>query len=90
MPFVYIVRCADGSLYTGYAKDVRARVAAHNSARGAKYTAGRRPVTLVYSQWFKTIGAALKREYAMKQWSRSEKDALVARYQQTRIRSKNR
>ena len=77
--FVYVVRCADGSLYTGYAKDVKARVATHNSGRGAKYTSGRRPVTLVYSQWFKTVGAALRREYAMKQLSRDEKEALVAR-----------
>lgn len=84
--FVYIVRCADGSLYTGYAKDVRARVAAHNAGRGAKYTAGRRPVTVVWQQWFKTVGAALRREYAMKQLSRAEKEALVAR----RVRSKTR
>lgn len=84
--FVYVVRCADGSLYTGYAKNVKARVATHNRGRGAKYTAGRRPVTLVYSQWFKTIGAALRREYAMKQLSRDEKEALVAR----RVRSKHR
>ena len=84
--FVYVVRCADGSLYTGYAKDVKARVATHNSGRGAKYTAGRRPVTLVYSQWFKTVGAALRREYAMKQLSRTEKEALVAR----RVRSTHR
>lgn len=86
MPFVYIVRCADGSLYTGYAKDVKARLTAHNSARGAKYTSGRRPVTLMYSQWFKTIGAALRREYAMKQWTRAGKEALIAR----RVRSKHR
>lgn len=86
MPFVYIVRCADGSLYTGYANDVRARVTKHNRACGAKYTSGRRPVTLVYSQWFKTVGAALRREYAMKQWTRADKDALIAR----RVRSKRR
>ena len=84
--FVYIVRCADGSLYTGYAKDVRARVAAHNAGRGAKYTSGRRPVTVVWQQWFKTVGAALRREYAMKQLTRAEKEALVAR----RVRSKAR
>ena len=82
--FVYVVRCADGSLYTGYAKDVKARVATHNSGRGAKYTSGRRPVTLVYSQWFKTVGAALRREYAMKQLSRDEKEALVARRRRPR------
>lgn len=86
MPFVYIVRCADGTLYTGYAVDPKARAEKHNTGRGAKYTASRRPVTLVYSQWFKTVGAALKREYAMKQWTRAEKEALVAR----RVRSKQR
>jgi len=84
VPFVYIVRCADGSLYTGYAKNVKRCATAHNRAGGAKYTSGRRPGTFVYSQWFKTIGAALRREYAMKQWTRAEKDALVAR----RVRSK--
>jgi len=84
--FVYIVRCADGSLYTGYAKDVTARVVAHNRARGAKYTASRRPVTLVYSQWFRSVGAALRREYAVKQLSRAEKEALIER----KVRSKRR
>lgn len=82
--FVYIVRCADGSLYTGYAKDVAARIAVHNRGRGAKYTASRRPVTLVYSQWFKTVGAALRREYAMKQLTRAGKEAVIAR----KVRSK--
>jgi putative endonuclease len=48
--FVYIVRCADGTLYTGYTRDPRARERAHNSGRGAKYTAGRRPVRLVYQE----------------------------------------
>lgn len=84
--YVYIVRCADDSLYTGYAKDVAARVATHNSARGAKYTASRRPVTLVYSQWFMSVGAALRREYAVKQLSRAAKEALIT----ARVRSKTR
>ena len=48
MHFVYIVRCADGSLYTGYALDPRARIRVHNTGRGARYTSGRRPVRLVY------------------------------------------
>ncbi len=77
--YVYIARCVDGTLYTGYARDPKARIEAHNLGRGAKYTASRRPVTLVYSQWFKTVGAALRREYAMKQLTRAEKDALIAR-----------
>ena len=75
--FVYIVRCADGSLYTGYARDVKARVRAHNSARGAKYTAGRRPVRLVFSEECGTRSAALKREYALKQLSRKKKLQLL-------------
>jgi predicted GIY-YIG superfamily endonuclease len=77
--FVYIVRCADGTLYTGYARDPRARAEAHNNGRGAKYTSGRRPVRLVYQEAFRSLGKALAREYAIKQLTRSEKDALVAR-----------
>lgn len=77
MYFVYIVRCADGSLYTGYARDPQARLCAHNAGRGARYTSGRRPVRLVYSESFETLSAALKREYELKQWPRGRKQALV-------------
>ena len=77
--FVYIVRCADGSLYTGYARDLKARVRVHNTGRGAKYTASRRPVRLVYSEKFKTLSKALKREYALKQLRRNQKQALIGR-----------
>jgi putative endonuclease len=76
--FVYIVRCADGTLYTGYARDPRAREKAHNTGRGARYTAGRRPVCLVYSEAFESLGEALKREHQLKRWSRKNKEALVA------------
>lgn len=76
--FVYIVRCRDGSLYTGYAKDPAARLARHNSGKGAKYTAGRRPVTLVFTQKFRSLTRALKREHELKQWTRSRKEALVS------------
>ncbi len=75
--FVYIVRCADGTLYTGYARDPRAREKAHNSGRGARYTCGRRPVTLVYSEKYRTQGEALSREYWLKRWSRQKKEALI-------------
>ena len=75
--FVYIVRCADGSLYTGCARDPRARIRAHNAGRGARYTSGRRPVRLVYSEQFETLSEALKREYELKQWPRAKKQALV-------------
>ena len=75
--FVYLVRCADGTLYTGYALDPRARAQLHNSGRGAHYTACRRPVTLVYSESFGTKGEALRREHEVKRWTRARKEALI-------------
>jgi putative endonuclease len=75
--FVYIVRCADGTLYTGYARDPRKRERAHNRGRGAKYTAGRRPVRLVYQEAFRSVGKALAREYVLKHLTRAQKDRLV-------------
>ena len=77
--FVYIVRCADGSLYTGYARDPKARLRLHNSGRGAKYTSGRRPVRLVYSEACATLSEALKREHLLKQLPRKKKTALIRR-----------
>jgi len=77
MHFVYIVRCADGSLYTGYARDPEARTRAHNAGRGARYTSGRRPVRLVYWEACETLSQALKREYELKQLPRARKQALL-------------
>ena len=77
MHFVYIVRCADGTLYTGYARDPMARVKAHNTGRGARYTSGRRPVRLVYCESFESVGEALRREYALKKRSRAQKEKLI-------------
>jgi putative endonuclease len=74
--FVYIVRCADGTLYTGYARDPHAREIAHNTGHGAKYTSGRRPVTLVHVERYRTKGRALRREVEIKKWSRQQKEAL--------------
>jgi len=76
---VYILRCRDGSLYTGYARDPRKRAAAHNRGRGAKYTAGRLPVELVLVERYRSITKALRREYEIKQLSRQEKQALIRR-----------
>src|ERR1051326_4483971 len=75
---VYMVRCADGSLYTGYARDPARRVATHNSGRGARYTSGRRPVRLVYSESFDAVGDALRRENELKRWPRRKKELLIA------------
>jgi putative endonuclease len=77
MHFVYIVRCADGTLYTGYARDPAAREKTHNRGRGARYTAGRRPVRLVYSESFKSVGDALRRERQLKRLRRARKEALL-------------
>ncbi len=81
---VYIVRCVDGSLYTGIARDVVRRMAEHNgdkggsSGAGASYTRARRPVTLVYCEDADDRSAASKREFAIKQLSRTAKLALIA------------
>ena len=78
MHFVYILRCADGTLYTGYARDPWEREKVHNRGRGARYTAGRRPVCLVYSEACESLGGALRREHQLKRWSRARKEALIA------------
>jgi predicted GIY-YIG superfamily endonuclease len=75
--FVYIVRCADGTLYTGCARDPVRRVDVHNSGRGARYTSGRRPVRLVYRERCTSHGKALRREHQIKTWPRGKKDALI-------------
>ena len=75
---VYMVRCADGTLYTGYAHDPSARVEVHNSGKGAKYTRSRLPVSLVYVEQCESLSAALKRERQLKPWSRAKKEALIA------------
>jgi putative endonuclease len=75
---VYIVRCGDGSLYTGIARDPEERVKVHNSGRGARYTAGRLPVCLVYREPAASHGDALRRERELKRWTRRQKEALIA------------
>jgi predicted GIY-YIG superfamily endonuclease len=79
MWFVYIVRCADDTLYTGIAKDVARRVEEHNSnaSLGANYTRARRPVALVYTEAVQTRSAAAKREFEIKQMTRPAKDGLL-------------
>lgn len=76
--FTYIVKCSDGSLYTGWTNDLDKRVKAHNSGRGAKYTKTRRPVELVYYEKFMTKQEAMSREAKIKQLSRSQKLELIS------------
>ena len=74
MYFVYILECADKTLYIGSTNDLEKRVEAHNNSKtGAKYTQGRRPVVLKYSEQLESKGEALKREHELKQLSRNQK-----------------
>ncbi|MEE8543439.1 MAG: GIY-YIG nuclease family protein [Gammaproteobacteria bacterium] len=75
---VYVVRCADTTLYTGIATDLHARIAQHNAGRGAKYTQSRRPVTLVYQETVADRGAALRREHQIKRLAPRAKRTLVS------------
>ncbi|MFP8890856.1 GIY-YIG nuclease family protein [Natrialbaceae archaeon A-CW2] len=74
---VYVLECADGSLYTGYTTDLERRVDEHNRGVGAKYTRGRTPVEVVYSERYESKSAAMSREYAIKQLTRAQKERLV-------------
>ena len=78
--FVYILECADHTLYTGWTYDLTARVEKHNAGRGAKYTRPRRPVRLVYHESLPDERAARRREYALKQLTRPQKLKLIADY----------
>ncbi len=75
--YVYVLRCGDGSLYTGIALDVLRRFREHESGKGAKYTRGRGPLTLVYTQELQSKSQALKRELEIKALSREEKEKLI-------------
>lgn len=75
--YIYILQCADGTLYTGWTTDLENRVRAHNSGSGAKYTRGRGPVRLLYSEAFDTKGEALKREKQIQKLTRARKLKLA-------------
>lgn len=74
---LYILRCRDGSLYTGITTDVEKRLEAHRSGKGAKYTRGRGPLELVYREECGTHSDALKREIEIKRLTREQKQALI-------------
>jgi putative endonuclease len=78
--FVYILECADKSLYTGYTNDLTKRLKQHNDSKyGANYTKSRRPVILKYSEKFPTKSEALKREIEIKSWTRQQKINLITK-----------
>ncbi len=78
--FTYIVECSDGTLYTGWARDVASRVEAHNAGRGARYTRSRRPVRLWYWERHPDRATAMRRERQIKRLSRPRKLALIERF----------
>ena len=75
--YVYILNCADDTLYTGYTTDIKRRIKEHNQGQGAKYTRGRTPVELCYQEEFANRSLAQKREYQIKQLSRKQKLQLI-------------
>ena len=78
--FVYVVRCSDGSLYTGYTVDARRRLAEHNAGKGSRYTRSRRPVALAYLEELSTKSEALEMEYRIKNMKKEEKLLLCRSY----------
>ena len=75
--YVYILRCKDGTFYTGMTDNVTRRAEAHNAGRGAKYTRSRIPVEVVYTEECESCSAALKREYAIKKLTRQQKLEMI-------------
>lgn len=75
--FTYILRCADGTYYTGWTNNLEKRLAAHNAGVASKYTRSRRPVELVYHECFETKEEAMGREWRIKQLTRAQKKALI-------------
>lgn len=75
--YTYIVKCSDGSLYTGWTNNLEKRIKNHNEGKGAKYTKSRRPVSLVYYEVFETRNEAMSREFAIKQLTSRQKLQLI-------------
>ncbi len=78
--YTYMVRCADGTYYTGWTTDLKRRIKAHNNGTGAKYTRARTPVSLAYAEQHTTKSEAMRREAAIKKLPRTEKEALAASF----------
>lgn len=81
--YVYVLRCGDGSLYTGWTNDLEQRLAAHQSGKGAKYTRGRLPIEMVYYEELTDKSTALKRENELKKMKKAEKELLIKQVKQS-------
>jgi putative endonuclease len=79
--YVYILRCSDDSLYTGWTTNLERRLSEHNAGRGGRYTRMHKPVEMVFTEEHLTRSAAMQREAAIKRWNRSRKLALIESYQ---------
>ena len=77
MAFTYILRCADDTLYVGHTENLASREQTHNDGKGAKYTATRRPIRMVYAEEHSSAASAIARERQLKRWSRKKKEALI-------------
>lgn len=75
--YFYVLMCNDGSYYAGYTNDLQKRLKTHNEGKGAKYTRGRLPVSIIYHEEFQTKQEAMKAEYAFKQWDRKKKEKFL-------------
>lgn len=75
--FTYIARCSDQTFYTGYTNNIQDRELTHNQGKGAKYTKARLPIKIIHVEEFQTRSEAMKREYAIKQLSKQQKQALI-------------
>ena len=75
--YFYLARCSDGSLYAGYTNNIQKREKTHNAGKGAKYTAGRKPVKIIYWEGFETKSDAMRREIEVKKWNRIKKEKLI-------------
>ena len=80
---MYVLRCGDGSLYTGWTNDLKQRLAAHQSGKGAKYTRGRLPIDMVYYEELPDKSTALKRENELKNLKKAEKELLIQQAKQS-------
>ena len=78
MHYAYIVKCSDGTYYTGYTNDLEKRLLTHNAGKGAKYTRNRLPVEMVYYEEYEEKSEAMKREYAIKRLTRKQKEKLIS------------
>ena len=76
--YTYILRCSDGTYYTGWTNDLKKRLASHNDGTGSKYTRTRLPVEMVYFESFETKQEAMRREWEIKQMSRADKEKLIS------------